>query len=382
MKLFGRELVWSEPLEIRSLEPVVTDIGVAFSTAIAEAEGTTSSHSIPAVYRSVQLITDIVAALPMESIGADGLAHPINSDLLTQPNPLEIYNSTLRKIVASLLLRGEAYLRPVTFSNTGQIRSVQVLNPDEVTVSWDSLQMYPVYSWRNRTLRRLEEIYPISMNLWPGRLKGIGPIEAARLMYSGIRSEANMARRIFEDEATPTGLLKVARALTKPEADQVRDDWETSHGGRKRPAVLSGGVEFEQITINPVDAQFIEQRNFSVQEVARMFGLDGWFLNVESGSSLTYTTTEGLFRQLLTTLISPTYLEPIEQTFSLLLPQGERARFNTDEVLRADLEARYRSYEIGLRAGFLTPDDVRQSERLPRLERSLLPIPQPAEEAK
>ena len=53
-----------------------------------------------------------------------------------------------------------------------------------------------------------------------------------------------------------------------------------------------------------------------------------------------------------------------EEALSTLLPRGQRAVFNFDAVLRADTQTRYDAYETGLRAGFLTIDEVRALEGL------------------
>lgn len=361
VRVLGRDIRWSDrPLETRSLEQI-TDIGIAFANAQAEILAAPPTN-LPAVYRAVQLISDIAASLPLEAIGSDGVALPITPQVLLRPDPTTTYNASMRKIVASLLLRGNAYVWARTRSQDQQIQSVYVLNPDEVSVAWDRARLYPVYAWRDRNMEPNAEIFPIAINQWPGNLVGMGPIEASRLMFSGMQAEANLSRRLMEDEATPTGIVKVPRTLTQPEAAEVQTMWEESHGGRKRPAVLSGGAEFDPITINPVDAQFIEQRNFSIQEVGRLFGLDGFFLLVESGGSLTYSTTEQLLRLFLVMTLNPTYLEPIQQVFSLMLPEGISARFKTDEILTADIKSRYEAYAIGITNEFLDPDEVRRIE--------------------
>lgn len=376
MQILGRQISWSEPrssieLETRALEQI-TDIGLAFTAKQAELLNQRDS-ALPAVYRAIQLISDIGASLPLEAIGRDGVAEPLPPPLLERPDPTTTYNSTMKQIMASLLMAGNAYLWPRTRSRTGEIESIYVLNPNEVSVEWDRNRLYPVYSWRDQQMEANVEIFPISINRWPGALKGMGPIEAARLTFSGMKAEANLARRLMEDEATPSGLIKILRQLTKTEAGEVQEMWEEAHGARKRPAVLSGGAEFQQLTINPIDAQFIEQRNFSIQEVGRLFGLDGFFLLVDSGGSLTYSTTEQLLRLFLIMTLNPTYLEPIQQTFSLMLPAGTSARFNSNEILAADIKSRYEAYQIGLSSEFLTLDEVRRSENLPRLERAAQP---------
>jgi HK97 family phage portal protein len=277
---------------------------------------------------------------------------------------------TLAKIVASLVWRGNAYLWPRTRArDSGDIESIYVLNPDEVTVRWDNYQLYPVYEWRGVELEEGRDLFHIRINAWPGRLTGVGPITAARLLIQGAKAEQSTARHLYEQDAQPGGVLQVPQRLEASEAQKVLEAWELGHAGNKRPAVLSGGVEWKSITLSPADAEFLASRAFSTQEVARAFGLFGLFLLVDDGGNLTYSTTEGLFRLFIATTLRPTYLEPIEQTFSRMLPGRQRAQFVTAELLEADLQSRYAAYETGLRAGFLTIDEVRRLEHLPRLER-------------
>ena len=71
--------------------------------------------------------------------------------------------------------------------------------------------------------------------------------------------------------------------------------------------------------------------------------------------------------QLLRFALMP-WIVRFEQAFSDLLPRGQVAKFNVDAFLRPDTLTRYQAHEIGLRAGFLTVDDVRKLEDLEPLE--------------
>lgn len=362
---------WSVPdapetTEQRELQSVVTDLGVAYETKIAEILGLSDS-SIPAVYRATQFIADTLASLHMEQVDERSNVRDLDTPMiLLRPDPTETYHETMHKIAMSLLWRGNAYFRVVSRSEaSGLPTAIQVLNPDEVAVNWDRQRLFPVYEWRNQTLERNRDIFHIPINLYPGHVEGMSPISAARHLWETMKAEGNMAKTLVADNATPSGLLHSQKPLTRQEAEEVRDIWEGSHKGRKRVGVTSGTVEFKPLQIKPVDAQFVESRNFSIQEVARIFGLPGHFLGVSSGSSMTYSTTESLNRLFVTNTLRPTYLERIEQVFSMLLPPFKVARFNTDELLRADIKSRYEAHHIGIAAGFKTPNEVRKEEGLP-----------------
>jgi HK97 family phage portal protein len=267
--------------------------------------------------------------------------------------------------VQSLFWRGNTFLLPMARDSQGQPKTVIVANPDEVEVDWDKNKIFRVYTWRDKPMEPGKDIIHISINRMPGHHSGVGPITAAARLMQGMKAEGNAARRLYEDDATPGGALKVNRQIDKAEAEEILEIWEATHQGRKRPGVMGHEVDWKSITMSALDAQFLENRQFSVQEIARMIGVPGYFLLVQSGDSLTYSTTESLFRLWLTMSLNPIYLEPIQQAFSKLLPLGTSARFDTSEILRADLLTRYQANQIGLSAGFLTPDEVRAGEGLP-----------------
>lgn len=352
MKILGREVRWSEPrLQTRSdlAQITVNDLGIAFLTKMAEVAGR-SGETIPAVYRAIQFISDTVASLHLEEIERGRVSPP--SRILTAPNPAETYQDTINAIVNSLLFRGNAYLIPRTYDDAGFATSLIVAHPDEVKCQWDTRKIYPVYEWRDRLMEAGRDIIPIPLNRWPGRPDGVSPISACRLMLEGAYAEQQLATNLMLDDSTPTGALSFPEKMTGTEAKKILEVWEDTHQGRKRPGVLGGGATWTPLSFSPLDAQFLESRTFTVQEIARMFGVHGSILLVPSGDSLTYSTTESLNRGQLTNTISPTYLTKIEQAFSRMLPSGRTARFNTDELLIPDMAVRVQAVADLVKAGF------------------------------
>lgn len=367
MKIFGREVRWSDaPVSTRSLEQV-TDIEIAFASMEANILGLTET-GVPAVFRARQILIDTIASLPLEELAGRVVVNEL-PDILASPDPTQTYHQTMAEIGASLIDHGNAFLWVRAFDETGNPRAVKVLDPREVSVNWDRPRINRLYSWRDQTMREGEDFIDIPINRGPGELRGRGPIEAARMttLQAAVAEEA-VAKTMAEDNYTPSMAIKTPEAKTRQEAELILETWMAGrdrNGGRKRPAVLGGGSSIEQLTFKPVDAQWIESRNFTVQQIGRLFGLHGFFLLVDSGSSLTYSTTESLFRLFLTATLRPTYLERIEQSFSRLLPSRRTARFNTEEILRADILSRYQAHDIALGGkGFLTVNEVRASEGL------------------
>lgn len=341
----------------------LADIGVAFQATMAEALGY-SDETISAVYRGQQLLSDVVASLPLEAVDQKGETHRDTFPLLVAPGLDETYHDTMAAVMSSLIWDGNAYLRPVMRDRTGQIIKVQVLDPGEVNVTWDRQRVFRQYSWRDIDLRPGREVFHIAINRWPGHEKGVGPISAARLTMLGIKAEQNYARKLFEDDASVPFAISIPERITKDEATAILDAWMETHQGRKKPGVLGSGADIKPLGIKPIDAEFLMSRNFSVQEVARFLGVHPYFLGVPAGDSLTYATTESLFRLMLTATLNPTYLERIQQTFTLMLPKGYQARFDVDEILRADILTRYQAQGTAIKSGFKTANEVRKEEGL------------------
>lgn len=332
--------------------------------------GAYTGEGIAALFRGFMFLANRVAALRMEQLMGKTVT-PELPPLLDQPNPLESYRITMIKIMYSLLFRGNAYIWIRSRENgTGIIRSIYVLNPDEVSVQGDALNLYPEYRWTGipgRTMEQGKEIVHIPLNLFPGYWKGVSPVEAFRIGLEGIQAEQEMARDLMVNNGSPSGILKDETVTTASEASAILDLWEASQertGRRGGPRVMGKTTSWEKMTFAPLDLQFLEQRKFSVQEIARLLGLDPFFLGEQSGGSMTYSTTESLLRLALTQTIEPDYLNPIEEAFTSMLPSGRRARFDVDEILRADMEARYRAGVMGVRNGLITKNEWREGEGL------------------
>ena len=81
----------------------------------------------------------------------------------------------------------------------------------------------------------------------------------------------------------------------------------------------------------------------------------------DSGNSLTYANVEQRHLSLLKYAVGP-WLVRLETALTDLVPRGAYVKFNAGGLLRTDLKTRYESYEIALRAGFLTVAEVRELE--------------------
>jgi HK97 family phage portal protein len=117
------------------------------------------------------------------------------------------------------------------------------------------------------------------------------------------------------------------------------------------------------------DAQFLQQRELSAREIARIFRVPAWAIDAPTGDSLTYANVGEQNRALVTHSLRP-WLVRIERAISNdsdLCPGGTYVQFELDGLLRADAKTRAETYTLALNAetGWMRREEIRELEDLP-----------------
>src|SRR5690606_9249295 len=129
---------------------------------------------------------------------------------------------------------------------------------------------------------------------------------------------------------------------------------------------LEQDMEVGTLGINPKDAQLLESRAFSVEEICRWFRVPPWMVAHTDKGSNWGTGLEQQMIGFLTFTLRP-WLKRIEQSIAKdLLAPAERLRFypkfTVEGLLRADSSARAAFYSVMVNNGILTRDEVRELE--------------------
>jgi HK97 family phage portal protein len=134
------------------------------------------------------------------------------------------------------------------------------------------------------------------------------------------------------------------------------------------PSRLEGGWELAgTVGFSAEDSQYLQSRQFSVQEIARWFRVSPTMIGDLSRS--TYSNSEQEQLSFLQHSLRP-WLVNLESEINLkLFPSRTQffCEFDMAAFQRADQATRYEAYSKGLAAGFLTVADVRNWENLPEL---------------
>jgi HK97 family phage portal protein len=316
-----------------------------------------------AVWACCRLLCDTVSTLPIE-LFRNGSRQPIGKpQVLLRPAAGMDFGEWAWAMLFGALTSPAAWglvtdrtgpgLWPAQIEPLGRGRVAVTTEPDD--------------AGRLRTVHRLDgrEVDPDT--LWRFRLYpaagcvGLDPIAFAAETVGQAIAAQRYGSTFFGDAAIPSMALVSDQSINQQQAQATRAIWEASHKGRRGTAVLGNGLTPTPLNVPPEASQFLDTQRFSVQQVCRYFGVPPEMIGADSGSPKTYANLEQRNLDFLTYGVGPKIVR-LEHTLNASLPRGQFVKFNTGALLRTDLKTRYESYQIGLAAGFLSVDEVRELE--------------------
>lgn len=366
------------PLNL-SLMPATLDIPQRLATAEQVPMTPRTGPTLPAVWACVEVITNTALEVPI-ICRRDGQQVP-TPEWLRLP---ERYNEGAARIdqlvehlVVGQALHGAGYLwaEPI-----GDSWSLEPVDPDRVAVEFDrtdrkgTTRLYRLDGRRVELARRFSArpskagLVVVPHRLLPSLEAGVGPIQAARLTMGSYIDVDSYGADVF-GQGVPQGILSSDQDLTETEATNYRDRWIAD--GRSPIRVTGSGLHFNALRLNPKDAAWLEARRYNAEEVARMFGVPAYKLNLQTGGSMVYSNAESLDTDFLRGCVSGGYLRPVEAALNQFTPAGRnpgeelRVRFDYTGLLRATTDVRFKAYSDAITSGWMTPDEVRALEGLP-----------------
>jgi HK97 family phage portal protein len=339
--------------------------GYTFTTNSGTYVTQDDSLKIGTVYACVRLIADTIASLPVDSyIRQEGTRQQFRPrpTWLDSPDIGVTKEDHFQQILVSLLLNGNSFTRIIR-DEEGEVLALSVLNPQFTEVRRDANgRLFYVYSARDR-IEDVDMIHIRDLTL-PGELRGKSRIDLVKENLGLARALEEFAARFFGQGSTTSGIIQFPGNLSREQAKNLVDAFEDGHKGLRRshrPGILFGGATFEKTGVNPNESQFIESRQFAVEEIARIFRVPPSMIGVTTPGAQSYASVEANQLHFLQHTLAP-YLAKIESEYSVLLAGRAFVRFNTAGLLRGDIAARNASYAQGLNNGYLSVNDVRRFE--------------------
>lgn len=339
--------------------------------------------AISAVWACVNLLAGTIASLPLmvyriNSRGERTLArdHPLFRILHDSPNYDQTATDFWEFSSASIELWGNSYAA-IERNGGGRVAALTPLRPDSVSVRRlenGNLEYRWTMDGENHVGSDRAILHIRGFGGDP--LGGMSTLHFGRHAFGLARAIDRAAAGTFSNGMIAQTALTFERWLTDEQRNLAETKLSEKYIGAKnsgRPIILEGGTKIDVLSIKPEDAQMLESRGFSVEEVCRFFGVPPFMV----GHTQKVTSFgSGLEQQVLgfQKFTLRRRLKRIEQALEKqLLTPAERAagltiEFNLEGLLRGDSTARAAFYQSALANGWMTINEVREKENLPRVE--------------
>lgn len=348
-----------------------------------------------AVAACVRVVSETVADLPCityERVDKDTRerrdADPYASALRVVPNPEMTAFEYWENVTAYAMLWGKGE----TYINRRRNGSVELwpLPPNRTELARADKgygEVGPVIGV-NVTMANGEKRFIPTKNVLGLRAFGYAtdtPIRRHRETIGLAMAAEEFGARFFGQGATSGGFISMDTDATKEQADRTEARFRAKHEGLERShlvGILEGGAKWLEVGMPLRDAQYIDGRQFSVEEIARMFRVP--LHKIQHLLRATFSNIEHQAIEFVVDSVGP-WLTRHEQTLRARLygvgrfglPGDVWAEFLVDKLLRGDIETRYRAYALAVQWGWMTRNEVRALENrapIDGLEDPLTPL--------
>jgi HK97 family phage portal protein len=167
-------------------------------------------------------------------------------------------------------------------------------------------------------------------------------------------------------------VLKFPQTVSREHARGFVEDFDARHAGtgkRHRTTSVGGGADLQIMPVSMLDAQFIEQRGYSVEEIARIFNWPAWALDHTEENETSATTEQQTTNLLVFHLLSRLrrFEDALRADQDIFRGTTAYPEFVVDGFVRVDAQTRAEVEHKGVQSGTLLRDEVRADHGLPPL---------------
>lgn len=335
--------------------------------------------TISAVWACISRSAQAMASLPLDlyektSTGRKRITSSL-SDLLTlSPNadqtPIEFWEG----MFSWLLTMGNAYAEIVWIN--GRASSLLLLPSIWVKPIRNKVTRELMYEVREpgeppRALSRTEMLH---LRGWGyGGDEGMSPIRWGTQALGAAIAADESAAKTFASGMQASGILKANQGLNEQQRQQVGEMVQTYQGSSNagKLMVLPLGFDFIPLSLNPDDAQALETRRYSVEEVCRWFGTPPVVIgHAAEGQTMWGTGVEQIFMSWMQLGLNPV-LKKVEQRIrKQLIPLGDQRRvyaeFNREAMMQMDSKSKAEFLRTMISNGVMSRDEGRDKLNLER----------------
>jgi len=350
------------------------------TTAAGQTVNDTTVLKLAAVWSCTRLIAETISTLPLSlyektSKGRQSASgQPLHTIIHSRPNSDSVSSVFWESMISAMLLRGNGFAEKLMMGN--RVVGLVFLNPCLLSLQTDSAYNLRYFYNEKGKQREIpeERIFRIPGFTTNGKW-GLSVVQYGSEVFGSAIAASTAANSTFEKGLSPTVAFSVDKILTPEQRTAFRENTAATLSGAinaGRSPILEGGMTAQILTINPKDAQLLESRAFSVEEICRWFRVPPHMVGHSEKSTSWGTGIEQQMIGFLQFTLRP-WLTRIEQHINkdLLTPAEQTryyAEFNIEGLLRGDSSARKEFYSSALQNGWMNRNQVAAMENQPSME--------------
>lgn len=335
-----------------------------------------SALGFAAVWACVQAISQDLAALPVQVFQdrngskVNRKDHPVYRLLNIQANPKQTAYQFRMSMMATVLLRGEAFAR---IERDGRQRPVALHyhHPTRVEVLDYDGRFWYRFNGQQKVYADYDVLHLRGLSLSDGR--GLSVLSAHRKTIGLGLANQNYGAGFYDKGARVDGVMKhPGKFKDSGVAERLRNQFESTYAGAggSRVLMLEEGIDYQAISMGPKDAEFLNTHKLSKEDIASIFRVPPHKIG-----DLTRSTNNNIEQQSIdyTQNTMQPWAVNIEQEYRLKLFRTDeqadtKARHNFNGLLRGDSQARAAYYSGMLNTGVLSINEVRDLEEFNPIE--------------
>lgn len=318
---------------------------------------------LSAAWRAITLLAGGIATLPLRAIQErDGITERVPSWLDNPAGGLTRLE-LVEAVVAHMALHGNAFLAHI-YGGAGQLVGVQPIHPQAVAIDVDKQgnKTYKV-SLNDGTTQMFTDATMTHIKwLSLDGIRGLSPLQLARngAFGTGLAADRSAAA-LFGSGMRASALATFDDVTTEEDAKVIQQGLDkalTGEANAGRIALINRKVSIHPWQLSNEDAQWLQSREFQIEEIARIYGVPATLIGLSDKQSSWGTGIREMHQAMSRWTFMP-FTTRIEQRLSPLLGANRKAEFDYRDLLAPDPATEINLLIAQVQAGLLTADEAR-----------------------
>lgn len=327
--------------------------------------------NIPTLSGCVDLIGNTIATLPIKLFKEEnGKVEEVLEDnrlkLLNDEtgDTLDAYQAK-KAWIDDYLLKGNGYM--YIKKDRNEISSLHYVKEENVSISFNSDPIFKNYSILvNGSSYKPYEFLKLLRNSRDGA-EGTGIIESNPKVLSVAYNSLDYENILAKTGGNKKGFIKAAQKLTKDAIATLKEQWNKLYSkNSENCVVLNNGLDFHESSATSTEMQLNENKIANGKEICTILNIPHSLFTGEDKNS------SSVYERFVKTAILPILTAIINAFNRDLLLEKEKGSFyfafDIKELMKADIEARFKAYEVAIRNKLNTINEIRYEENYEPIE--------------